>query len=141
MRTIESVDILRIRFKSIIILPWASAFGRKSYSLQLPVFFSLLFGSVILMAWTWDSKNIYCFHHQSMGVCYCCCCCCRYLDHLMTEHNIMKRLFALCNSIIWFFFCRWLFGFHDIDMKWIGYRYIDSDLMPIFLEATEYGHI
>lgn len=62
--------------------------------------------------------------------------------------GIMKRLFALCNSIIWVFLSFVVDCLGTMIQIWNAlnhthgmYTDIDSDLMPILLKATKYGHI
>lgn len=128
------VEALRIRFKSIIIQPLALCIF---FFRCLLCFFLLLllfdcsfvqgFGN---FQWHWTSKNIYCFDTTYI-VCVVVCNVVSYLLTILWLRNIMKRLFALCNSIIFgFYIGRWLFGFHGYTWLWMYKGYIDSDMMP-----------
>lgn len=111
------VDVLRIRFASIIILPLAMHAHSSSLFCFLNFFLVFIVDSLrvseISVAWTWPAKiltvPIYTLCRWMSA--------CRSLSltNLLTLCNIMKRLFALCNSIIWDCFCRWLFGLYDTD--------------------------
>lgn len=114
----KRVDGLCVRFKSIIILscaPLRYSYAQMAFPGSTSIFHvacknidsSNLSTSLCVSVWwmlvSWPLQSLW-------------------------LHNIMKRLFALCNSIIWVFFCRWLFGVHGTNITILD---IDSDLMPI----------